>query len=198
MPHVKPEDIGPINLPDENTETPHQLGDTIKLPYRESRNKQSKQSRAGMKRDKTGRKGRKTISENNSKALLEKRQLEIKEKQLKLEQKKANEEHVAKQMMAVQARLLARPVSPEDVARIRTDLHNIVVSETERARLFLEGKSEWNSNQVRLYGMLLNKVMPDLSQKFTEVSIEHRKVDELSRDELEAIIAEAEVVPDDE
>ncbi|WP_139117682.1 hypothetical protein [Endozoicomonas atrinae] len=180
---------------EEACKTVLETGQKVNRPRRQCRYNKSQETRIAIAREKSGRKGRKTISENNSKALLEKRKLEIEEKQRKLDQQKANEEHVAKQMMAVQARLLARPVTSEDVARIRTDLHNIVVSETERARLFLEGKSEWNSNQVRLYGMLLNKVMPDLSQKFTEVQIEHRKVDELSRAELEAIIAEAEVLP---
>ncbi len=198
MPNVTKEQVGTINPPDENTPSAVQPGQKVNRPYRTTRCNKSLKTRAAIQKSKTGRKGVGTISENNQKALLARRQLEVQEKELKLAQDKINEEHVAKQMMAVQARLLSRPVSPEDVNRIRTDLHNIVVAETTRARLFLEGKSEWNSNQVRLYGMLLNKVMPDLSQKFTEVSIQHRKVDELSREELEAIISEAETIEHEE
>jgi len=65
-------------------------------------------------------------------------------------------------------------------------------------REVLEGNTQWNNSQVRLFGMMLNKVMPDLHHSFNEHAVENKAAHELTFAELQAIARQAnEPIEDD-
>jgi len=65
-------------------------------------------------------------------------------------------------------------------------------------REVLDGSRQWNNQQVRLFGMMLNKVMPDLHHSFNEHAIENKAAHELSFNELQAIAAQANIPTEDD
>ena len=65
-------------------------------------------------------------------------------------------------------------------------------------REVLDGNKQWNNQQVRLFGMMLNKVMPDLHHSFNEHAIENKAAHELTFNELQAIAAQANTPIEDE
>lgn len=80
------------------------------------------------------------------------------------------------------------PVTPIEIDRVRRSVLDVVKSNIPVARDVLQGRTTWSTQQVNLFKSMLNKVMPDLHHSFAEHHHEHRKVDELSRDELMEII----------
>lgn len=89
-------------------------------------------------------------------------------------------------------------VTPLEVDRVRRSTLDIVRKQMPLVREVLDGKREWNNQQVRVFGMLLNKVMPDLHHSFNEHTIENKEVHELTFDELNQIAAQANIVEEDE
>ena len=83
------------------------------------------------------------------------------------------------------------PVTPMQVDRVRRSVLDIVRKEIPNVREVLDGTRKWDNQQVRLFGMLLNKVMPDLHHSFNEHTVENKKMHELTIDELEAIAIQA-------
>lgn len=79
------------------------------------------------------------------------------------------------------------PVTPIEVDRVRRSVLDIVRNNIPVVREVLKGDRSWSNQQVRLYGMMLNKVMPDLHHTFNEHTIENKQVHELTIEELEAI-----------
>ena len=61
-------------------------------------------------------------------------------------------------------------------------------------RLVLDGTKKWDNQQVRLFGMMLNKVMPDLHHSFNEHTVETKNMDELTIEELQEIAKQAETL----
>ena len=76
------------------------------------------------------------------------------------------------------------PVTPLEVDRVRRSTLDIVRKQMPIVRQVLDGTREWNNQQVRVFGMLLNKVMPDLHHSFNEHTVENKQVHELTFDEL--------------
>ena len=89
------------------------------------------------------------------------------------------------------------PVTPQQVDRVRRSVLDVVRNKIPDVRLVLDGSKKWDNQQVRLFGMMLNKVMPDLHHSFNEHSIEHKNVDQLSIHELEEIAARADELDKD-
>jgi O-succinylbenzoate synthase len=89
-------------------------------------------------------------------------------------------------------------VTPIQVDRVRRSVLDIVRKTIPDVREVLDGKREWNAQQTRVFGMLLNKVMPDLHHSFNEHTVENKQVTELSMEELEAIVAKSEEIEDGE
>ena len=88
--------------------------------------------------------------------------------------------------------VMAAPLNhlqPNDIAVMRSQVFATVATQTAKVVGVLNGTEQWNPQQVRLYGMLLNKVLPDLHHSYSEVAIQDSDVNKLSRKELEAIIA---------
>ena len=83
------------------------------------------------------------------------------------------------------------PVTPIEVDRVRRTVLDVVRKQMPSVREVLDGNKQWNNQQVRLFGMMLNKVMPDLHHSFNEHAIENKAAHELTFNELQAIAAQA-------
>lgn len=83
-----------------------------------------------------------------------------------------------------------KAVTPEEVASLRRRIYNIVDRRLGKAAGFLDGTVDWNANQVRMFGLLLDRVMPKLNHTFNEVNINSKPAHELTREELERIVLE--------
>ena len=90
------------------------------------------------------------------------------------------------------------PVTPLEVDRVRRSTLDIVRKQMPIVRQVLDGTREWNNQQVRVFGMLLNKVMPDLHHSFNEHTVENKQVHELTFDELNEIASQAKNTEEDE
>jgi hypothetical protein len=84
-----------------------------------------------------------------------------------------------------------RPVTPVEIDRVRRSALDVVRKNIPVVRQVLAGERKWTNQQVRLFGMMLNKVMPDLSASFNTHTHEHKNIDELSIEELHKIAAAA-------
>jgi len=82
-------------------------------------------------------------------------------------------------------------VTPIEVDRVRRSVLDIVRNNIPTVREVLNGNRSWSNQQVRLFGMMLNKVMPDLHHTFNEHTIENKKAHELTIEELEQIAMQA-------
>jgi hypothetical protein len=90
------------------------------------------------------------------------------------------------------------PVTPIEVDRVRRSVLDVVRKQIPAVREVLEGDKQWNNSQVRLFGMMLNKVMPDLHHSFNEHAVENKAAHELTFAELQAIARQAnEPIEDD-
>lgn len=85
-------------------------------------------------------------------------------------------------------------VTPVEVDRVRRNAYDIVRRTLPDVRRVLRSEIPWTNQQVRLFGMLLNKVLPDLHHSYTEHHHEHRQIHEMSVQELESIVANAKVI----
>jgi len=85
-------------------------------------------------------------------------------------------------------------VTSVQVERIRRSVMDIVRHSMPRVRKVLDGRLKWNNQQVRLFAIMLNKVMPDLHHSFNEHTVDMKAINELSIQELEEIAAMAEKV----
>ena len=85
-------------------------------------------------------------------------------------------------------------VTPVEIDRVRRSVLDVVRKNIPQVREVLEGERKWDNQQVRLFGMMLNKVMPDLHHSFNQHTVETKELHELSMAELEAIAAQAEEI----
>jgi len=86
------------------------------------------------------------------------------------------------------------PVTPQQVDRVRRSVLDVVRNKIPDVRLVLDGSKKWDNQQVRLFGMMLNKVMPDLHHSFNEHTVETKNMDELTIEELQEIAKQAETL----
>ena len=75
--------------------------------------------------------------------------------------------------------------------RVRRSVLDVVRNNIPKVREVLKGNKNWSNQQVRLFSVMLNKVMPDLHHSFNEHSVEHKNVDQLTIQELEEIARKA-------
>lgn len=85
-------------------------------------------------------------------------------------------------------------VTPLEVDRVRRSVLDVVRKQMPEVREVLAGNKKWDAQQTRLFGMMLNKVMPDLHHSFNEHTIENKEAHELTIEELQRIAAQAEAV----
>ena len=89
------------------------------------------------------------------------------------------------------------PVTPMEVDRVRRSVLDVVRRNIPKVRKVLDGTISWNNQQVRVFGLMLNKVMPDLHHSFNEHTIDTKAVGELTIAELEEIAARADKEEED-
>ena len=77
---------------------------------------------------------------------------------------------------------------------MRRSVLDVVRKNIPQVREVLDGSRKWDNQQVRLFGMMLNKVMPDLHHSFNQHTVENKNVDELTVDELMEIAKQGETV----
>ena len=85
-------------------------------------------------------------------------------------------------------------VTPLEVDRVRRSVLDVVRKQMPEVREVLAGNKKWDAQQTRLFGMMLNKVMPDLHHSFNEHTIENKEAHELTIEELQSIAAQAQAV----
>jgi hypothetical protein len=86
----------------------------------------------------------------------------------------------------VAAMFAKRAIRPDEIAALRRRMLEVVQSGVEDVAQVLQGKKEWNNQQVRLFSILVDRVMPKVSNVNMEQKQE-KKLDELSIEELEAL-----------
>lgn len=77
-------------------------------------------------------------------------------------------------------------LSPEQIIEMQSDIAQIVKTNIAKAGMVLAGTDTWTANQIKLFGQMINKVVPDLHHSFIERP-QGRKLTEYTREELEAI-----------
>lgn len=82
---------------------------------------------------------------------------------------------------------LPSSLSPHEIAQLRKDMHELVKDNIHMARAVLEGRQAWTNNQIKLFALLCDKVIPDLHHSYTQIGVEKKAMEELTRDELEQI-----------
>lgn len=78
-------------------------------------------------------------------------------------------------------------LTPAQSAQVRGQIANFVAEQINDAHQVVKGHKEWSPTQARVFGMLLNKVVPDLNAAFVQHEHTTKQLTELSRNELEAI-----------
>lgn len=79
-------------------------------------------------------------------------------------------------------------IPPEKIDELRRGVFNVVSANLPRVREVLAGTRKWDPQQVKLFTTLMNKVMPELSESYSETHATH-SLDEMSPEQLRAIIA---------
>ena len=87
-------------------------------------------------------------------------------------------------------------LTPAESGKIRAEIANYMRDQLVDAHQVVMGAKEWNPTQARVFGILLNKVVPDLNASFHQREHTTKLLTDLSREELEAIaqgVSEVEV-----
>jgi hypothetical protein len=79
-------------------------------------------------------------------------------------------------------------VTPEEMDQIQRRVLDTVKHALPAARGVLLGTGRWTNQQVKLFQIMLNKVMPDLSHSQVDVNRHDKDPNKLTRAELEEII----------
>lgn len=82
-------------------------------------------------------------------------------------------------------------VTPEEIAHVRKKIFHIVNYNVGQAEKVLSGEIKWDSNQTRIFGMLLDRVIPKVSHTHTTVDISSKPLHELSRSEIESLLSQS-------
>lgn len=90
-------------------------------------------------------------------------------------------------------------LTPRQVQRLRAKIARSIDEQLDLAHLVVTGLPDprtdkpvhWSATQARVFGMLLNKVVPDLHASYTQHEHRTKPLHEMSRDELEAIASGA-------
>lgn len=81
-------------------------------------------------------------------------------------------------------------LTPDDSAEVRGQIASYMKEQIMIANLVVLGTKEWSPTQARVFGMLLNKVVPDLNASFVQQEVTRRDITQLSREDLEALAIE--------
>jgi hypothetical protein len=76
---------------------------------------------------------------------------------------------------------------PATAARLRARIATYVEAQLPLAKEVIDGTRTWNPTQARVFSLMLNKVLPDLSASYIQQESIERPIAEMSREELERI-----------
>lgn len=93
------------------------------------------------------------------------------------------------QLTTIDGMAALETIPVDDILGLQKGVFNVVKGNLHKAREVLEGKRQWNGQQVKLYLALLGKVMPDLSQTYN-VHDHHKPTNEMGIEELQHFIQE--------
>jgi hypothetical protein len=85
-------------------------------------------------------------------------------------------------------------LTPAESGKIRAQIANYMRDQLNDAHMVVMGGKEWNPTQARVFGILLNKVVPDLNASFHQHEHTTKQLTDLSREELEAIAQGVQVI----
>lgn len=83
----------------------------------------------------------------------------------------------------------AEPLTPHQSGELRGLIFAHIRDQVATAHQVVAGSVAWSPTQARVFSTLLNKVIPDLSAAYVQQEAAVRDLTELSREELEAIVA---------
>ena len=92
-----------------------------------------------------------------------------------------------REMTAITKKADETRLTPQQSSQIRGQIANYVTDQINLAHAVVTGSVDWNPTQARVFGMLLNKVVPDLNASFHQHEHDVKQLTDLSRSELEAI-----------
>jgi len=79
-------------------------------------------------------------------------------------------------------------LTPQESAQLRKSIHDYVLNHIHEANEVVMGRAQWSPTQARVFSTLLNKVVPDLNASFVQHEHSTKSLNDLSREELEAIV----------
>lgn len=85
-------------------------------------------------------------------------------------------------------------LTPGQSAKIRGQIATFVKNQIIVANDVVMNGKNWTPTQARVFGMLLNKVVPDLNASYVQHEHEVKNLTEMTREELEAIASGAKVI----
>ena len=99
-----------------------------------------------------------------------------------------------RKVKAVATKISKHELTPAQSARIRGQIADFVREQIAVANSVVMDGKEWTPTQARVFGMLLNKVVPDLNASYVQHEHKVKNLTEMSREELEAIASGAKVI----
>lgn len=101
--------------------------------------------------------------------------------------------------MAIQnvttTRRVRRALTTDDVELLRADITDIVKRQLATANDVMLGKKKWTNGQVRLFSLLLDRVVPTTRAIESTEEIEEVNIETLTLEELERIVAQQATEP---
>jgi hypothetical protein len=82
-------------------------------------------------------------------------------------------------------------VTHEEIDNVRRHVLDTVKNNIPNVRAVLGGRVKWTNQQVKLFQIMLNKVLPDLSASMNEHIHRPKELGQMSREEIERFVQES-------
>lgn len=82
-------------------------------------------------------------------------------------------------------------VSHEEIDNVRRHVLDAVKNNIPNVRAVLGGRVKWTNQQVKLFQIMLNKVLPDLSASMNEHIHRPKELGQMTREEIERFVLES-------
>ena len=100
---------------------------------------------------------------------------------------KRKKQRELEEMKKVSALATRHELTPMQSSQIRGQIAGFVRNQIDIANEVVMGGSDWSPTQARVFGILLNKVVPDLNASYVQHEHNNKDVIDMSREELERI-----------
>lgn len=85
----------------------------------------------------------------------------------------------------------AQPLTPGQAAKVRSYIFGLLKTQVPLAHRVVMGDVHWSPTQARLFGLLQEKCIPDLSASFVLRKYARSGLETMSREKLGALVARA-------